>query len=78
MVDVTECSDVRIGQKVVVIGREGDEEIRVEDMADMVGVPPYNIFTSLGRRVRRMFRDRRHRLPLLPETTRSENERLTA
>ncbi len=78
MVDVTECSDVRVGQKVVIIGRDGDEEIRVEEIADMVGIPPYNVFTSLGRRVRRVFRDTRHRLPLLPQTARSEDERLTA
>lgn len=78
MVDVTQCSNVRVGQKVVVIGRDGDEEIRVEEMARMIGIPPYNIFTSLGRRVHRMFRDRRQRLPLLPETAHSANERLSA
>lgn len=68
MVDVTGCPDAYVGKKVVLLGRDGDEEITLNEISRLVGVPPYNIFTSLGRRVERRYKDKHQTLlsPLLP------------
>jgi len=37
------------------IGRDGAEEITVDEIADQVGTISYEIFTGLGNRVRRVY-----------------------
>ena len=56
MIDVTDLPDVKAGDEVVLIGRQGDEEIRVEEIASLAGTIPYEIFCSIGRRVRRVYK----------------------
>ena len=56
MVDVTDLPDVKVGEEVVLLGRQGDEEIRVEELASLAGTIPYEIFCSIGRRVRRIYK----------------------
>lgn len=46
---------VEIGDEVVFIGEQGDEEITVEDVATQAGVLPYEVTCALGRRVRREY-----------------------
>lgn len=55
MVDVGAIPDCSIGEVVTVIGKDGAEEIRVEDLAQALGTIPYEVSCRLGRRVRRVF-----------------------
>lgn len=43
------------GDEVVFIGRQGEAEIRIEEMAVNSGVLPYELLCGLGRRVRRVY-----------------------
>jgi alanine racemase len=47
--------DVAIGDDVVLIGRQGDEEIRVEDWAATLGTIGYEIVCGIGPRVPRCY-----------------------
>ncbi len=55
MVDVTELEDVSVGSEVILIGRDGDDEICVEELAAHAGTIPYCITTRLGRRPGRCY-----------------------
>ncbi len=58
MVDLTDISsssqDLR-GEEVVLIGRQGDEEITVEDVARTAGRVTYEVMTGISERVPRMY-----------------------
>ncbi|HMA59479.1 MAG TPA: alanine racemase, partial [Halanaerobiales bacterium] len=43
MVDVTDIDDVKIGDEVVLIGKQGDEEFSATEMADIIGTINYEI-----------------------------------
>jgi len=51
MVDVTSVPGVSVGDEVVVIGRQGDDEITVDEIAGLVGTIPYDLLCSLGKQV---------------------------
>jgi alanine racemase len=53
-VDVTEVPGVEVGDVVTLVGRDGDEEIRVEDLARLLGTIPYEVTCRLGKRVVRV------------------------
>jgi alanine racemase len=53
MVDVTGVPGVRAGTEVVLIGRQGRDEIRVGELAGWANSIPWEIFTGLGSRVER-------------------------
>lgn len=53
LVDVTDAGAVRPGDEVVLLGRQGGAEIRVEDLAEAAGTLPYEILSRIGRRVPR-------------------------
>jgi len=55
-VDVGRVRDASVGDVVTIIGRDGDEEIRVEDMATAARTIPYEITCRLSRRVVRVYR----------------------
>lgn len=55
MVDVSGISPVREGDEVVLMGRQGDEEITAQEMAARAATIPYEILTSLGTRSRRIY-----------------------
>lgn len=55
MVDVTEIPDVREDTEVVLIGSQGDERITAEDIAQKIGSIPYEVLTSIGQRVKRIY-----------------------
>ena len=55
MADVTGIDGITIGNPVTLIGREGEEEITVEELADRGGTIPYIITTCLGRRPGRCY-----------------------
>jgi len=64
MVDVTDISDVELGDKVVLIGRQGDETITVHEIAKTSGTISYEIISRLSSRLPRICKD----LHKTPET----------
>jgi alanine racemase len=55
--DVTGVPGVKIGDEVVLLGRQGDEEILAAELAQKAGTIPWEIFTGVGRRVTREYLD---------------------
>jgi alanine racemase len=56
MVDVTDLKgDVSVGDEVVLFGRQGDKEIRVEDIARSIGTINYEIVCIIGKRIPRVY-----------------------
>lgn len=58
MVDVTSIDGVRDGDEVVLIGRDGKEEVTVEDLARAGGGFSYEMICNLGKRIPRMYLSR--------------------
>ncbi len=65
VVDVTALPAVRVGDEVVVIGKSGRNEITAVEVAEWCDSSPYEVFCSLGRRVRRVYT--RAGKPILPD-----------
>ncbi len=55
MVDVTNIEGVAVGDEVVILGAQGDQEIRAEDLAATLGTISYEIFCAWSPRVRRQY-----------------------
>lgn len=56
MVDITDISgDVKAGDEVVLIGRQGDNEITADEIADLIGTIPYEILSVIGKRIPRVY-----------------------
>jgi alanine racemase len=55
MVDVTHVPAVRIGDEAVFIGRQGDEEITADEIANIGGTISYEILCRIGPRVPRIY-----------------------
>ncbi len=53
-VDVTAVPGVEVGDVVTLVGPDGDEEVRVEELARLLRTTPYEITCRLGRRVVRV------------------------
>ncbi len=54
MVDVTDIEGVSVGDRVVIIGAQGEDEITVEEVAEKAGTVPYEIFCNISQRVPRL------------------------
>lgn len=54
-VDATEVPSLREGEEVVLLGKQGEEEITACELAFLKETIPYEVFTSIGRRVPRVF-----------------------
>ena len=54
VVDVSALPEVDAGEEVVLLGRQGEEEILAAELAQKSGTIPWEIFTSVGRRVTRV------------------------
>jgi len=54
MLDVTDIANVEQGDEVVLLGRQGDAEIGVDEMAAWAETIAYEILTSIGTRVPRI------------------------
>jgi len=52
-VDVTDIPGVELGERATLVGEDGAERIRVEELAELAGTVPYEITCSIGRRVSR-------------------------
>lgn len=64
MVDVGDLGDVRVGDTVTLVGREGGEEIRLEDLARDAGTLVYAVTCGLGKRVRHHYHGERPSMPM--------------
>jgi alanine racemase len=56
MVDVTQLGRVELGDEVVLIGRQGDQEILASELATKAGTIAWEIFTGITKRVVRIYR----------------------
>ena len=54
VLDVTEIAGVEAGDEVVILGTQGGETISAFDHAEAAGTIPWEIFTRIGARVRRV------------------------
>ncbi len=57
LVDVTDLPDVQVGDRVTLLGRDGDEFISAEEWADKIGSITYEVFCGISKRVPRMYVD---------------------
>ena len=55
MVDVSALPECAPGDEAVLIGRQGDEQILAGELAGKAGTIPWEIFTGIGARVRRVY-----------------------
>jgi alanine racemase len=55
VLDVTEIDGVEAGDEVVILGSQGEETISASDHAEVTGTIPWEVFTRIGPRVRRVF-----------------------
>jgi alanine racemase len=54
-VDVTDIGDVKLNDRVTLLGRDGDEDITLSDFAEMLGVAYVNAMSTIGERVKRIY-----------------------
>ena len=57
MLDVTKAMPVNVGDEVVFYGKQCNEEIAVEEVADMLGTINYEITCMLNRRIPRVYKE---------------------
>ncbi len=57
MLDLGPDSEVRVGDEVVLLGRDGAESISAWDIAEKIGTIPYEVFTGITDRVPRVYVD---------------------
>lgn len=55
MLDVTRLPSVRPSDEVVLIGRQGDDEISADEIADLTGTISYEVLCRIGPRVPRLY-----------------------
>ena len=55
MADVSHLPDVEVGDEVVILGRQGDEEITLDEFAESAGIIPHELLVRLGSRVPRVY-----------------------
>ena len=65
MADVTDIQDVAQGDFVTLIGKDGDEEITMEEIAEKAGTFNYEFVCGFQRRVPRIYRENGHIIKIL-------------
>ena len=55
VVDVSQIEHVDVGDEVVLMGRQGDQEISCEELADKANTITWEVVTRIGSRVRRVY-----------------------
>jgi len=56
MVDITHVAPVQVGEEVVVVGRQGAQEITLTELAQQAGTIDYELCTLLTARVPRIYK----------------------
>jgi alanine racemase len=54
-IDLTGIADAAVGDEVVIIGRQGDLEITLAEVAKRHGLGPHHVATTVGPRVARVY-----------------------
>lgn len=55
LIDVTELPDAQVGDEAVIFGRQKEEVITVEEVAEQSGTLPYEILCAVSKRVPRIY-----------------------
>jgi len=55
MVDLTDAGEAQVGSEVVLLGKQGREEISADLVAQWAGTIPYEILCGIGKRVPRRY-----------------------
>jgi len=55
MIDVSKIANVQVGDEVVLMGRDGNEEIPCAELAEKAGTITWEITTRIGARVRLVY-----------------------
>lgn len=55
LIDVTDIKDIKVGDEVVIIGRQGNKIITAENIAKKLHTIPYEVTCLIGRRVQRKY-----------------------
>jgi alanine racemase len=55
MADVSHLPDVDVGDEVVVLGRQGQDEITLDEFAESAGIVPHELLVRLGSRAPRVY-----------------------
>lgn len=56
VVKVQKSDYVKVGTEVVLLGKQGDAEIGIEELAEKADTIPYEILTRIGKRVQRIYK----------------------
>ena len=56
MIDVGHIRGVKIGDEVVLIGKQGRHEIRIEKLARLAGTIAYDFICAISNRVPRIYK----------------------
>ena len=55
VIDVSKIDNAQVGDEVVLMGRDGNEEISCAELSKTAGTIPWEITTRIGARVRRVY-----------------------
>ncbi|MDP8216380.1 MAG: alanine racemase [Candidatus Kaelpia imicola] len=55
IVDLREVEEAQIGDEIVITGKQGTEEIRIEELAELSNTIPYEVLCSLGKAKDRVY-----------------------
>jgi alanine racemase len=55
VIDVSQAPDAKVGDEVVLMGRQGEGEISATELAERAGTINWEIVTRIGSRVRRVY-----------------------
>ncbi len=61
MVDVTDIKEVKVGDDVVLIGRQGKDSITTEEIAQKINTINYEVTCGISRRVPRVYKEKKKR-----------------
>jgi alanine racemase len=57
MVDVTDIPRVSVGDEVILMGKQGREQITAEEIAEKINSIPYEVLCAIGKRVPRIYKE---------------------
>ena len=55
MIDVTDFGPVQVGETVTLIGQQGQESIRADEVSSWMDTIPYEVLCGVGPRVPRLY-----------------------
>jgi alanine racemase len=55
-IDVTQSPEIRVGDAVTLLGREGDAHIDAQEIARLAGTISYSVLCGIHARVKRVYR----------------------